>query len=365
MGIITAPARLLLDLAPVNRPFGDAAAPRGAPRGWDLLGTVPVPLRHRVRDGVADLVARHRAEGGPALKCCFPMGQGGATPFERLRHIRALEDYPNMLVSSEHGDAFNRRFYARHVAGGAFSAGQPEGVAAAFAEADLVDPEGRIGVFAVAPFVLLIDHRRLNGAPAPRRWADLMDPVYRDQIVIGGWRREDERGPGRISDFPLVQMALDHGLDGLARMLANLSAVLHSAQMPRLAGTDSSPGGIYILPWSLADLCPRRADTEVVWPEDGALAFPLWLTVKTAHRGRLDALVRHFHGPGLAAVLNDNRYPALCPEAPPALPAGARLKWPGWAAIRHPVFPRMVQAVRRTFLEAWTHRLEGTPAPCA
>jgi len=351
MGVMTAPSRLALDFTPVNRPFGDAAAQRGAPRGWDLLGTVPVPLRHRVRDGIADLVARHRADGGPSLKCCFPMGQGGRTPFDRLRFIRALDDYPNMLVSSEHGNAFNRRFYRRHVAGGAFTGCQPQGVAPAFTEAGLVDPDGRIGVFAVAPFVLLIDHGRLNGLPAPRRWADLMEPVYRDQVVFSGWHRDGERRHRQINTFFLLCMAQEFGLEGLARLVRNVPALLHSAQMPRLAGTDASPGGIYVVPWSLAALCPRRAETAVVWPEDGALAYPLWLTVKTAQRKALDVLVRHFHGAELGHILNENRYPALCPDLAPALPAGARFKWPGWDFVRHPATATLIQAARRTFFD--------------
>jgi ABC-type Fe3+ transport system substrate-binding protein len=355
MGVMTAGARIVLDVTPpvgsANRPFGDAAVPRGTPQGWDLLGTVPVPLRHRVRDGVADLVARYRAEGGSALKCCFPMGQGGRTPFDRLRFIRALDDYPNMLVSSEHGNAFNHRFYARHVADGAFVGSQPAGVVAAFAEAGLVDPEDRIGVFAVAPFVLLIDHGRLNGLPPPRRWADLMDPRYRDQVVFSGWRRDGERRHRQVNLFFLLSMARAFGLAGLARLLDNVPALLHSAQMPRLAGTDASPGGIYVLPWSLAALCPRRVDTEVVWPEDGALAYPLWLTVKTAHRERLNVLVRHFHGADLGRVLNDNRYPALCPDLTPALPAGARLSWLGWDFVRHPTTARLLRAIREIFAD--------------
>jgi ABC-type Fe3+ transport system substrate-binding protein len=235
--------------------------------------------------------------------------------------------------------------------GGAFSGCQPQGVAPAFAEAGLVDPEGLIGVFAVAPFVLLIDHRRLNGLPAPRRWAELMDPLYRDQVVFSGWRRKDEGRHRQINTFFLLSMAKEFGLDGLARLVRNVPALLHSAQMPRLAGTDGSPGGIYVVPWSLAALCPRRSETEVVWPEDGALAYPLWLTVKTTHLTPLDVLIRHFHGPDLGRLLNDNRYPALCPEQAPALPAGARFRWLGWDFVRHPATAKLIAAVRQTFTD--------------
>jgi hypothetical protein len=36
------------------------------------------------------------------------MGHGGRTPFDRLRQIRELDDFPKLLASSEHGNAFNR-----------------------------------------------------------------------------------------------------------------------------------------------------------------------------------------------------------------------------------------------------------------
>ncbi len=100
-----------LELPTHGVPFGATATRRGLPARLGSLGTVPVPLRQRVRDGVADLVQEIGEADAPPLRCCFPMGQGGRGPFERLRYIRALADYPGMLVSAEHGNAFNRRFY--------------------------------------------------------------------------------------------------------------------------------------------------------------------------------------------------------------------------------------------------------------
>ena len=117
---------------------------------------------------------------------------------DRLRFIRRLADFPHMLVSAEHGNAFNRRFFERHVMGGAFTSGQPDGVASAFADCGLVDERGWIGTYAVAPFVFLIDHARLDGRPAPRRWADLLDPIYRDMVVFSGWRREGRATVQRV-----------------------------------------------------------------------------------------------------------------------------------------------------------------------
>lgn len=357
MGALIDPSSLVLAADPAMRPFGNSTARRGEPRAWDFLGAVPVPLRHRIRDGVGDLATRIAGEGGPPLKCCFPMGQGGRGPISRLRLIRSVEDYPAMLVSDGYGSAFNRRFHESHVAGGAFVGSQPERVASVFADCGLIDPKGWIGVYAVAPFVFLIDHQKLNGFPAPRRWADLADTAYRGQVIFGGWRRGGERRWSEVNKFFLLSMAQEFGLDGLARILRNVPTLLHSAQMPRLAGADASPGGIYILPWSLADICPRRAHTEVIWPEDGALAYPLWLTAKVARGVRLDALIRYFHGAELGRYLGQNRYPALCPDLAPALPEGARLKWLGWDFLRHRSTAQLIKAACRMF-----HELQDRPS---
>lgn len=331
-----------VDLAPV---FGDPGRSRGCSKGWDFLGNLPVPLRQRVRDGVADLLA-----GRDDLKCCLPMGQGGRGPLERLRHIRAYDDFPAMLVSAEHGNAFNRRFHKAYVETGCFSSCQPEDVDIRFAE--LLDPMGWVGVFATAPFVMLVDKTRLGGLPLPRRWADLLEPDYRGQVVFSGWKPPGAGAFRQVNLFLLLCLAQMFGLKRLEAFLANVPTLLHSTQMPRIAGGGASVGGVYILPWSLATMCPRRAETEVIWPEDGALAYPLWLTVKHDQRRRLEPLVDHFHGAALAEYLNRNRYPALCPGLDAGLPEGAKLTWPGWEMIRHPATAELIKTIRRLAQEA-------------
>ncbi len=356
MGAVTIPSRIILDTEP-HRAFDDVHLPGRSSRGWDFLGSVPVPLRVRMRDGVADCVARHRLEGGSLARCCFPMGQGGAGPFERLRFVRTLDDFPRMLVSAEHGSLFGRRFHAEHVERGDFDACQPDGVAAPFRECGLVDPKGWMGVFAVAPFVMLIDRQRLGRLPVPRSWSDLADPLYRGQVVFSGWRRDGERRWSHFNKFFLLAMLRQLKPVGLEQVLRNVATLMHSAQMPRVAGTGSSAGGIYVLPWSLADMCPRRTHTEVVWPAEGALAYPLWLTVQRAHRERLDFLVRHFYGETVGRYLSENRYPALSPGLATALPGLSRLTWLGWDYLRHPATADDVKLACRLFadMEALGH----------
>ena len=344
--------RIALDLDPAHRVFGDAASARAAPRGWDFLGSTPVPLRAKMRDDIALAAQEHVAQGGTPLKCCMPLGQGGHTPIERLRFVRALEDFPKLLVSSEHGAIFNRIFHRQHIERGAFSSCQPQGAAEAFIQAGLIDPQNWIGVYAVAPFVLLIDKTRLGARPAPQSWAELADPLYRGEVVFSGWRREGDRDWSAYNQFFLVAMLRLLGADGLRALVANVPGLMHSAQMPRHAGAASSQGAIYILPWALADLCPRRESTEVVWPREGALAYPLWLTAQTAHRAKMAPLLDYFFAPATAKWLDHNLYPSLAPGGAASLPEGARLSWLGWDYLRHPSAREDVKAACAIFVES-------------
>ncbi|MFG1478749.1 ABC transporter substrate-binding protein [Xanthobacter sp. V4C-4] len=344
------------------RPAQSGAAP--APAALDLLCDVPVPLRMRFADDLTRHLAAHRASTGEAFSCQVPVGQGGASPFDHLRRIRALEAFPRMLVSARQGNAFNRRFHAAHVAGGAFASAQPEGVAPVFEAAGLVDPRGWIGVYAVAPFVMLVDRVRLGTRPLPRSWTDLAEPEWRGEVSFGGWRRPGARHHAALNTFFLLAMLRLIGPDRLVRLLANVPALTHSAQMPRIAGTGASVAAVYVVPWSLADICPRRARTAVVWPREGALAYPLWSTVQAAQRGRVAPLLDHLHGTATADFLDRNRYPALAPGRRPGLPEGARLVWPGWDYARHPAAARDLKQVVALFQEGRAQR-SGEERRCA
>jgi ABC-type Fe3+ transport system substrate-binding protein len=254
---------------------------------------------------------------------------------DRLRLIRKLEDFPKLLVSSENGNIFNREFHERHVEKGAFCAVQPAQAAQPFRDAGLIDPRQWIGVYAIAPFVLLVDRERLGTRPVPQSWSDLSDPLYREEVVFSGWRRPGSRHWRTYNLLFLVTMLRLLGEHGLRRLLANTPTLLHSAQMPRVAGTGASPGAIYVLPWAQAALCPRRDRTQIVWPREGAIAFPLWITAQAAHRDRISSLADYFFAATTADWLDRNLYPSLAAGRAPRVPAGARLLFPGWDYLRH------------------------------
>ncbi len=169
-----------------------------------------------------------------------------------------------MVVSSWSSDSLSAGL-VRHFAGG--RAGPPLHPACG----TLADPEGQFSVFAAIPLVFLIDLEKLGGRAAPRCWEDLLDPIYRDEIVFGGWRPNDRVAFQDFNEFLLLCLFERFGAGGVRAFAANVKGLLHNVKTTRLCGSNSAAtGAIAVLPWLQADLCPRRDRTSIVWPVDGA-----------------------------------------------------------------------------------------------
>ena len=233
--------RIALDLDPAHRVFGDAASARAAPRGWDFLGLDPgAAARKNARRHCAGDAGpcrpRRRLRSNAACRWGRAVARlsSGCAMCARWRISRSFSSHPSMAPFS------TALFTRRHVERGAFSGCQPQGAAEVFARRSHRSASW-IGVYAVAPFVLLIDQKRLGARPVPQSWADLADPLYRGEVVFSGWRREGARDWSAYNQFFLVFMLR---LLGRGRIRARWSpmcrSLMHSAQMPRHAGAASS-----------------------------------------------------------------------------------------------------------------------------
>ena len=314
----------------------------------DFLGRMPVPLRYGFAAGL-DRAAT--AAGGRRI--CFLMGNEWYAPFDDLLHAGADAGFPHIILSPFTRDVLSVPFQQRLREAG-HGAAPPASVHPAVAAAGLVDPEGLFTVFAVIPWVLLIDHRKLGARPVPRHWEDLLDPVYHDQIVFGGWRRPSDGTYPDCNDFLLLTLYRRFGAAGLRAFAANTHAILHNTVAARFAGSNSEQGGaIAILPWLQADICPRRDRTSVIWPEDGAMTMPIGFSVATAQRERVQPLLDFICGDTYGAELARNRYPAVWAGGPQGLPPGARLNWLGWDYTRTHDMTEETAIATSLFFAAW------------
>ena len=300
---------------------------------FDFVGCMPMPLRYTVKNGLEAILQTDPSWMDHRRNYYFPMG--GRFSLKSLYQITHIDQFPDMLVSTAFDEVFSRPFLEGYADKGYFKAYQPEFSPSIYMECGLMDPEKKFSLVAVAPLVFLIDHRQLNGLPVPKRWSDILNPAYHNQVVYGGWKQEGSKNYTEYNKALLLYIYKLFGRSGIVALAENVSHLLPNAQIPSIAGTLSEQGAaIYIVPWFQAKICPRREMTSVVWPEDGALALPIYSLLKKNRHADLDSLLSYFTGSQLANYLMDNWYPPVHPLAQSKFSDNTCLKWLGWDYIR-------------------------------
>lgn len=315
---------------------------------------MPAPLKYTFKEGLEKVLEKHRIRTGRRLCCYFPMGGSGNAPFGLIGKAEKISDVPDMVLSSAFDSLFEKYFFERYINKGYFQSCQKKPLPPIYAECGMEDPKKNFTIAAVVPIVMLVDRKKLGGLPAPKRWDDILDPVYRRKIIFGGWRKSGNIPYSEFNTLLLFDVYKNHGSEGLKCLARNTKDLIHYVQMSRIAGTDSGQGAaIYIMPWFLADICPRRESTAVIWPEDGALAFPIYFLAKKTELEKMKPLIDYVTGEKLGQYLADNCYPSLNPRVNYRFPSGAKLKWIGWNYIYSNNVPEEMRTAAGIFFNNW------------
>lgn len=288
----------------------------------DLLLYSPCPVKLVVKEAIETIAALHT----PPLTTYIPMGCTSVDPYDPLYLETDPDRLPAVIASIGFGDFWRQEFVDRFVKTGLFEASLPDTVNPLFSDAGMLDPAGAYTIYGVTPYIFLVDRHKLGDKPAPRTWADLLHPRYQGELVMCGDGDD-------MADAVLLNLYKDHGPDGLTRLAANTKSLMHSSRMAKVCGTGApDAGAIFIIPLFFAESTKLPAHVDVVWPEDGAAASPLYFLAKKSEKARLarllDFFVHDFGNISSAAwfiPLDGSRtYP---------LPAQAKLKWVGWDFI--------------------------------
>ncbi len=176
---------------------------------------------------------------------------------------------------------------------------------------------------------MLVDRASLGSRPLPRHWSDLLDPCYQGEVVITA---EDP-----TSNVALLSYFRLFGEEGLRAFISNISASASASVMSNLcAHASSQPGSIYIIPWFFARCCAAQERVVMVWPEEGALCFPLWLALRRDASEGARFIAAYFTGEEFARESAQSCLPAAHAASDEVLEEAFKtFLWVGWDFLQH------------------------------
>lgn len=244
-----------------------------------------------------------------------------------VSHMETVDDLPDVVVSSDFNAFFHRRFYTRFVQKKCFATVM-EGIntSPVFQNAGITDPEGHYGILCVNPLIMVADRRACGDRPLPKTWKDLLDPVWKRSITLRG-------NEHFFCHAVLLPVYKEYGPGAVKALASNIYDGRHPSQMVKTAGSGKS-AALYVMPYFFAKKIPAGKPVSLIWPEDGALASPVTLLVKSSKADELRHVTDYLMGEKLAKVFAGAGFPSFHPAVNDDLPPDAGLKWVGWDYIR-------------------------------
>lgn len=263
-----------------------------------------------------------------------------------LNHIEEADEVPDIILTAGF-NFFYRNFVTRFIDKGVFATVMDRPAHHRLAEAGIIDPEGHFTVIAVNMLVMVVDKDRLGNLPVPTSWSDLLKPEYEKKVVM--------RGHGDVfCDIVQLNCYKDFGDEGLVKLGRSVKCGLHPAEMVKdLLSSRKDVPPIHIMPYFFFKTIKECDNISVVWPQEGALAYPVSVLVKADKMQELKELIAYLTGPEIAGICSDAYFPAVHPDIAMKVPENTKFKWLGWDFIKSHDMEQLTEEVNETFLKAY------------
>lgn len=259
------------------------------------------------------------------------------------------EQLPPVMIWVGNGAMFNRNFMQQFVLHGRYRSLSEATVNTALAPYQLLDPNGNFTMLATDAVVLVADLKLMGNLPFPRRWSDFLEPDYAGTLSLCG-RHEAEV----FSPPMLLAMQQSFGFEGLRRFARAVGGACHPATMSKLAGSGKAAGLPFnAVPLFFAKTIGHREDVAIIWPEDGALAVPMTMLLRSDASERQEQMARYFSSLSAGRICSNAWFPSLHPQVDNRHLPGSTLKWIGWELLYDPGFETLLAETLAVFRQAF------------
>ncbi len=289
----------------------------------NLLVKTACPINSLFKDELNNQINRQMELTGKPFNTYLVDGCNASHDFDNFWEQESIDALPDIIMSMSFDEIFDGRFINKFVKTGYFE----NVLTIDRAEYKYVNyQDDSYTLLASLALIMLIDEEKLGDLPAPKRWEDLLDPIYKDKIV--GFGNND-----RIFEYSMFYFDKEFGKSGLEKLARNTKSIFHAAKMAKLVGTNNpSAGAIYIMPLTFADLCPKKG-TTIIYPEDGAWLIPISFLAKKDKISEM-RIILDFITNTYGQMCADINAACFNPKVKNRISPDVKLKWLGWDYIK-------------------------------
>lgn len=313
-----------------------------------VTGLLPCPVRLPLLESFDAFIDKFTTETGRQVSYKLEAAAVGADWIaDNISGIEDEQQLPDIFVSAGFETFFDHKTIGRFKNQGVFTDISTTAINRDFTDLDMRDPKGDYSIIAAVAAVFMINHDVRGDLPIPRRWSDLLEPEFAQQVALP------------VGDFDLFNAILlathkEYGEEGIKKLGRSMLKSMHPSQMVKNAKrvTEAKPY-VTIMPYFFTKMARMVPGLEIVWPEDGAVVSPVFMLTKASTLEKTRPIAEFFASRTVGEILSHKGlFPSLHPEVDNKLEGEHPWKWIGWDYIYQHDIGTLIHDTNKIFEDA-------------
>lgn len=314
----------------------------------DFMAMLPCGLRNPFKEFLEKHITEHQSEYAGLNYLAEGNLNHELSYYPLLDNISSVDELPDIIIASDVNNFFHRPFIEKFLNKGVFKTYMPYQPNNYLEKVGYTDPNEHYTMITSNMLVMVIDKERLGNKTMPKRWSDLLSSHFENEIIMRG---EDNF----FCNAVMLPFCKDMGFGAIKILAKNIKSGRHPAEMVKLAGSGKEEAATaYIMPYFFAQRI-QSSKVEVVWPEDGAIASPVFMLVKKDKAEKHKKLLDFIMGPEMATMLVGRHFPVLHPAVDHTT-FPKPVKWLGWEFLTQNDIGKLKADIQEVFMEVWNKK---------
>ena len=216
-----------------------------------------------------------------------------------LKAAQSEDEIPEILIASGLHTVLSKDFKKRFIDSGIYTGITCETALVKMPETyRKIAKENNIGIFSIGQWSIVCDLSLNTSAPYPRRWTDLVDPLYKDLVTVHGYN-----GKASIAALLLV-LREQLGKNAVINFAGNIRNVWHFAEiLKRLDSSEPRRTPFNFLPNAATVQMPSKKNAAILEFEDGPVLAPMLMYVKTSRMDECRPIINFMQSTAIRRAL--------------------------------------------------------------